>query len=229
MISNVESNDFQIKGIKEGILITIGDGNWLELQARLISTIDEKANFFKGAQIALDVGNHVLRAADLGLLRDKFADKGMNIWAVLGASPSTEMNAQMLGMATRLSAPAVDRKFRPMETENLPGEEAILIARTLRSGYKVDYDGHVVIIGDVNPGAEISAGGSVVVWGKLLGGVHAGIPDNLSASICALELNPTMLRIADIPFVPQKRKTKNQPEMARLIENVLIVEAWKTK
>ncbi len=229
MISRLENNDIQIKGIKEGILISIGDGNWLELQAQLISTINEKANFFKGAQIALDVGNHVLRAADLGLLRDKFADKGMNIWAVLGASPSTEMNAQMLGMATRLSAPAIDRKVNPMETENLPGEEAIMIARTLRSGYKVDYDGHVVVMGDVNPGAEISAGGSVLIWGKLRGGVHAGIPDNLSAKICALELNPTMLRIADVPFVPQKRKSKNLPEMARIVDNVLIIEAWKTK
>ncbi len=224
-----DSNLIQIKGIKEGILITLGEGTWQELQSSLLLILEEKANFFRGAQIAIDVGNLVLRAADLGQLRDRFSEKGMNIWAILGSSPSTEMNAQMLGMATRLSAPAQERKINSISTNNIPGEEAILLHRTLRSGFKVDFDGHVVVIGDVNPGAEITAGGNVVVWGKLRGGVQAGVPDKADATICALELTPTTLRIASVSAVLAKRKGKPQPEMAKIVDNQVVFEVWKAK
>jgi septum site-determining protein MinC len=224
-----ENKSIQIKGINEGILITMGEGNWGDLEKELLTILDEKANFFSGAKIALDVGSHVLRAADLGMLRDRFSDKGMTIWAVLGSSPSTEMNAQMLGMATRLSAPAPERKIHSISTDNIPGEEAIFIHRTLRSGFKVDYGGHVVVLGDVNPGAEINAGGSVVVWGRVRGSILAGMPENHTASVCALELTPTLLRIAGVTYIPLKRKGKNQPEMARVEDGQLVVESWKIK
>jgi septum site-determining protein MinC len=224
-----ENKSIQIKGINEGILITMGDGNWTDLEKELLEVLEEKANFFSGAKLALDVGNHVLRAADLGMLRDRFSDKGMTIWAVLGSSPSTEMNAQMLGMATRLSAPAPERKIHSINTDNIPGEEAIFIHRTLRSGFKVDYDGHVIVLGDVNPGAEINASGSVVVWGRVRGSILAGMPENQAASVCALELTPTLLRIAGVVYVPSKRKGKNQPEMARVEDGQMVVESWKIK
>lgn len=229
MIKINETKSIQIKGINEGLLITFEDGDWKDLEKELLTILEEKANFFQGAQIALDVGNHVLRAADLGMLRDRFSDKGITIWAVLGSSPSTEMNAQMLGMATRLSAPAPERKIHSISTENIPGEEAIFIHRTLRSGFKVDYDGHVIVLGDVNPGAEINASGSVIVWGRVKGSILAGVPENHGASVCALELAPTLLRIAGVSYVPAKRKGKNQPEMAKVEDGQVVVENWKIK
>jgi septum site-determining protein MinC len=139
------------------------------------------------------------------------------------------MNAQMLGMATRLSAPAPERKIHSISTDNIPGEEAIFIHRTLRSGFKVDYDGHVVVLGDVNPGAEINASGSVVVWGRVRGSILAGMPENHTASVCALELIPTLLRIAGVTYLPSRRKVKNQPEMARVEDGQVVVESWKIK
>ena len=52
----------QIKGIRDGLLISLGEGEWTELQDTLIQHIQERASFFKGAMVALDVGNHILRA-----------------------------------------------------------------------------------------------------------------------------------------------------------------------
>ena len=49
----------QIKGIRDGLLVTLGEGEWPDLQSSLLSRIQERAAFFQGARVALDVGNHI--------------------------------------------------------------------------------------------------------------------------------------------------------------------------
>lgn len=218
----------QIKGVRDGLLVTLGEGDWPEIETALLQHIDERASFFQGARVALEVGNHILHAAELGTLRDKLSDKGVALWAVLSNSPTTEQTAQILGMATQLSAPRPERRIKTLDTE-LTGDEAMLIQRTLRSGFKVSFAGHVVVIGDVNPGAEIIAGGSVIVWGKVKGMVHAGAEGDQTATVCALELSPTQLRISEFIAVTPRRKGKLQPEMAKIVDGQVIAEAWDYK
>jgi len=217
----------QIKGIKDGLLITLGEGDWGEVQETLLAHIAERASFFQGARVALEVGNRILNAADLGGLRDKLSDRGVMLWAVLSNSPKTENTAQVLGLATRLSIPRPER-VKPVDT-NLPGEPTVLVARTLRSGFRIAYAGHVTVIGDVNPGAEIVAGGSVVVWGKLRGVVHAGAEGDEKAVVCALELAPTQLRIAGHIAVTPQRKGKSNPEIVRVVNGQIVAETWNQK
>jgi septum site-determining protein MinC len=217
-----------IKGIKDGLHISFGEGDWNDLETELLATIAEKTTFFQGAKLALDVGTHDIRAAEMGSLRDKLADRGITLWAMLGTSTTTEKNAQALGLATRLSRPKVERTTRPLDSE-ITGENAIFLHRTLRSGFKVSYPGHVVVVGDVNPGAEIIAGGSVVVWGKLKGMVHAGAEGDENAFVCALDLSPTQLRISDFMAVSPKRKGKPLPEVVRLRDGQVVAEPWDTK
>lgn len=219
----------QIKGVKEGLLVTLGEGDWLDLQAALYQQIAEQETFFKGARLILDVGNQILRVTDMSTLRDHLSDAGISLWAVLSNSPTTEQTAQMLGLATRLPAPRPDRTMRKLDT-NLSGDQnAILMQRTLRSGFKVSHQGHVVIIGDVNPGAEIVASGSVVVWGRLRGVVHAGAEGDESAVVCALDLAPTQLRIAGLIAVAPQHKGKPQPEMVHVREGQVIAAPWTTR
>ncbi len=217
-----------IKGIREGLLVTIGEGEWVEIQALFLKQIEERGDFFKGARLALDVGNRILHAADMGTLRDKLSDKGVSLWAVVSNSPVTERTAQVMGLATRLSSPKPERVIKTTDT-NLPGEDAILIQRTLRSGFRVSTHGHVVVIGDVNPGAEIHADGSVVVWGRLRGTVHAGIKNDDQCVVCALELNPVQLRIGDYFYTPPQKKKKTGPEVARVEKGQIISEPWITR
>jgi septum site-determining protein MinC len=218
----------QIKGIKEGLLVTLGEGEWVDLQENLLNQILENEGFFKGAKIALDVGNHVLHAAELGSLRDKLSSNNVGLWAVISNSPVTDQTAQILGLGTKLSTPKPDRNVKPFDTV-LSGENAVLVQRTLRSGYSINYNGHVVVIGDVNPGAEIIASGSVVIWGRLRGVVHAGSEGDENAVVCALAIEPTQLRIGDYAAGISKKKNKPQPEIAFIREKQLVVTEWKNK
>ena len=86
---------------------------------------------------------------------------------------------------------------------------------TVRSGDRISSNGNLCIIGDVNPGAIISAKKNIYVWGKLLGIAFAGKDGDANASIASLYLNPVQLRIADVIAIGPKEKHKNfYPEIA---------------
>lgn len=223
------TNKIQMKGVREGLLVSLGDGEWSELRQALLAHMDEQVNFLRGAKLYLEVGNQILNAVELGSLRDQISERGLSLWGVLSNSPTTEATAQTLGLATRLSQPSSKTQYRasaPPDTSLQDGEDAIVLQRTLRSGYRVKYDGHVIVVGDVNPGAEIIAGGSVIVWGRLRGLVHAGASGNAQAVVCALDLSPTQLRIADQVAAFPVRRGKSEPDIARLVGKEVIVEAW---
>jgi len=219
----------QMKGVRDGILVTLGDGTWPEIRAALLEQVIAQAEFLKGARLALDVGNHILRAAELGHLRDILSERGMTLWAILSNSPTTEATAQTLGLATRINRPRPDRMISTLETTIQDGEQALLVRRTLRSGFRLQYSGHVIVVGDVNPGAEIIAGGDVIVWGRLKGVVQAGAEGNEQAVVCALDLSPTQLRIAGQITTTPQRRGKSQPEMAQLKNGQVTTVAWNPK
>jgi septum site-determining protein MinC len=66
----------------------------------------------------------------------------------------------------------------------------------LRGGQTLQQLGSIVVVGDVNPGAELVATGDIVVFGALRGTAHAGAQGDASARVFALELAATQLRIA---------------------------------
>lgn len=217
----------EIKGIREGLLITVREGTWSEARVVLLEHIKKQTDFLRGGRLILDIGDHALRAADLGQLRDTLSGDGLSLWAVLSNSPVTEQTAQTLGLATRIKKPRPERTTQPLET-TLSGENAVLVRRTLRSGFSIQHHGHVIVIGDVNPGAEIIAGGNVVVWGRLRGMVHAGAVGDEKAVVCALDLSPTQLRIAgQIATTPQQRGN-TRPETARVQDGQVVAEPWKS-
>lgn len=68
----------------------------------------------------------------------------------------------------------------------------------VRSGQRIEYEGSIVILGDVNGGAEVIAGDNVVVLGVLRGLAHAGARGNKKAVIAAASIDCKQIRIADI-------------------------------
>lgn len=220
-----DSNLIQIKGLRDGLLVTLGEAGWSVLHIALIGQIDEKLDFFKGARLALDVGNQDLHVGEMTDLRNELSDRGIMLWAVLSSSSTTENTAQMLGLATRLSKVRSDVSA-PV---HIPSNEdsAMWVKRTIRSGIRVEHEGNVIVLGDVNPGAEIVASGSVVVWGRLRGVVHAGAQGDKDAVVCALDLSPTQLRIATEIATTPERRSQPYPEMASLKEGHLMAEPWK--
>ena len=106
----------------------------------------------------------------------------------------------------------------------------IMIAKTLRSGQTVVYDGNVVVLGDLNPGAEIIAHGHVLVMGSLRGFVHAGSAGMRDATVTALDMSPTQIRICDHVTRPPDHeyvKSENIAETARIKDGIVVIEAYR--
>jgi len=218
----------EIKGIKDGILVNLEGQDWLQAKADLIKQIEAKEDFFLGARLILDVGNNVLRAKELGELRDDLADRGVILSGISSLSLVTKESANLLGLKTEFTSnkEKVSKKMQPLDTV-LAGEPAVMVHRTMRSGFKIAYHGHVVILGDVNPGAEIIASGCVIVWGRLRGTVHAGAEGDEEAVVCALDLSPMQLRIASKAATTPNDEEKPKPEMASIKEDQIIAELWQ--
>ncbi|MCL2678137.1 MAG: septum site-determining protein MinC [Clostridiales bacterium] len=111
------------------------------------------------------------------------------------------------------------------------GGHTMLVQRTMRSGQNVNFDGNVVVLGDVNPGAEVIASGHVLVMGALRGVVHAGAGGFDGATITALELSPTQLRIASHITRPPDGEEAGEgllaPETARIKDGSVIIEKYQ--
>lgn len=220
--------DITIKGIRDGLLVTLSEAEgWPETSQALLARIDQRADFFKSAKIALAVGPRAVAAADLGRLRDALSERNVSLWAVLSDSPLTIKTAQALGLKIALPTSTPQPQLEVEVPSEESGEGAMLLRRTLRSGRSVKHTGHVVVIGDVNPGAEIVAGGDVVVWGRLRGVVHAGADGDANAVVCALDLSPTQLRIAQHIAISPARKGQPKPEMAHIKDGQIVAELWK--
>ena len=67
---------------------------------------------------------------------------------------------------------------------------------SIRSGQKMEFEGSIVIIGDVNDGAEVIAEDNIAVLGNLRGMAHAGAKENKKAIIAASIINSPQIRIA---------------------------------
>src|SRR3990172_11971677 len=122
-----------IKGVKEGLLVTVGDGDWSEASHTLLEKLLEKQDFFRGARLVLQLGGRSLGAADLGKMRDDFGDLQINLWTVLSESALTESAAKALGLAVVLPKPPSPSDLPPISPME-DGSEAILVHHTLRSG-----------------------------------------------------------------------------------------------
>lgn len=205
----------QIKGVRDGLLVSLDDAPWEDQRAALIAQVDSQQSFFQGARLALDVASQILHVNELVDLRDQLSERGIFLWAVISESPTTETTAQLLGLATRISKPRPE-ETRQFSVEDLGEETALFLNRTLRSGTRIEFAGHVVVFGDVNPGAEIVAEGNVIIWGRLRGMVHAGSKGNRKAIICALDLSPTQLRIAEEVSAVLKPRENPKPEVAQI-------------
>lgn len=103
----------------------------------------------------------------------------------------------------------------------------LIIRKNIRSGQSIDFDGTLIIFGDVNAGAEIRATGHILVMGTMRGLAHAGFNNNEEAVVYAGRLLPIQLRIADlIARAPDNEKQESEhPEIARINDGHLVIES----
>lgn len=222
----METGEIEVKGIKNGLLIELKDGDWDDQIQALFDHIDQNEGFFKSARLVIDIGARALKSPALSSLRNKLSDREIKLKAILSTSLVTERASQDLGLEIKIDQSSPEQESSAINTV-LDGEDAVFLQRTLRSGHKVEYPGHIIVLGDVNPGAELIARGNIIVWGKLRGVVHAGASGDENAVVCSLDLYPSQLRIADKISVSPPRKGKARPEIARLEDGQITAENWK--
>ena len=227
-------NAISIKGTREGLTVTVGDGELQALIENLSERLQTQGAFFRGGLVALQLGDREIGQEELTKLRDVFAEHQMVLRTVLTSHPTSQKATSALGLRLVTDeaalaeppppAPAVEVAGRPLRD----GSKGVLLRRRIRSGQIVRHTGHIVVIGDVNVGAEVIAGGDIVIWGKLNGMAHAGAMGDRSAVICALGFSPLQLRIGELITRPaeEDRADDSCPEMAYIRDDAIVVEPW---
>lgn len=230
----------RIRGIREGLLISLPEGDYEDLLVSLADELAAKKNFLQGSRVTLEVGTRRLDEAQLIHLQRLMVENGLELWTVLAELEVTRTAARQVGLGTRRAGSNTDLEGNALQVEAnsaQPAERrpeaappaALFLKETLRSGRLVYHEGPVIVVGDVNPGAEIIAAGDVIVWGRLRGLVHAGALGDSAAVICALELTPTQLRIADqIAIPPDDKRRQPAPEIAAIRDGQIVAEPWRS-
>jgi len=220
-----------IKGVNDGLLISLSPTeSWQSVTDQLAARIDEKAQFYAGANITVELGERPVPKYELSSLKALLERRGLTLSLVRSESNTTQNSAASLDVPTdnHVALPAPEptpQETAPVNPEET-GTQGVLFRRTLRSGRTIHSEGHVIVFGDVNPGAKVIAGGDIVVWGKLRGYVHAGARGDESAIVCALEMSPSQLRIAEfIVTSPAGKRRKIKPEVALVRGDQIIVES----
>lgn len=106
--------------------------------------------------------------------------------------------------------------------------ETLIVARTVRSGARVESSGSVIVIGDVNAGSELIAEDDIIVLGTLRGVAHAGANGNEKAIIWAQQILAKQLRIGNaLAQAGEEGKTASGPEVAQLHEGQIMLRPWE--
>ena len=208
-------------GVDYGLLVCM---DWEVPLSQLLVEVEEhiqkSPSFFADAKVFLEVDTRPVLQHEMEQLGVVLLRHGLTLQGVVSAASRVE------GISRPQPAPEQPKVITPI----INGKEAMVVEhRTVRSGDKVASEGHLIIMGDVNPGAEVIAENNIIVWGSLKGTAYAGVPNHEDAVIAALHLSPIQLRIAGyIARSPDVRPvTTAVPELARIDRNEIVVESWE--
>jgi len=202
-----------IKGLKYGLQLTFAKGaSFEDIQANLLEKLESGNGFF-------------LRGTTVFVPKDHFAEEQNEILRRMfhrhGMLFSTELKRPNLAPPQRDEKSSA-KKFRESVEE---AQKMMVINRTVRGGQEVKVNCSVLICGNVNPGAQIIAGGSIDVRGTCRGFVHAGAFGDKTAFVVADRLMPSQIRIADIiARAPDEPEQVSQAERAMIRDNMIIFE-----
>ncbi|HVB23078.1 MAG TPA: septum site-determining protein MinC [Ktedonobacteraceae bacterium] len=232
-----------IKGTRNGLLLTLEpETPFHELLSALAERLAEAPSFFRGASLSVDTSQRKLRVSERVQLERLLAHYQMSVTplelissALIAPKGSTQEQLVPAPTQPPIPVPTTNpvNEDSPMQRNGRESRDArestdtLFLRRTVRSGQAIHHPSTVVVLGDVNPGAEIVAGGDIIVWGVLRGMVHAGYPDNEQALVCALQLAPVQLRVAHLLSRPPEGMDMQQlPEVATIRNGRIIVETW---
>jgi len=217
-----------LKGTREGLVLYLDPAaDFGVLMKELAELLKNSVQFLQGASVRCYAGQKEYTEDEHTWLGKVLKEQHLELSGWL-------TTAEVYVPGKSQSQVTEDKETRLYEEGMMEGS-CLFVERTLRSGKSVQFDGHVVVLGDVNPGAEIIATGNIAVLGILRGVAHAGATGERKATVSAYYLAPTQLRIADlVTRGPADEADGRGPEIARIKDDQLIVEAagmtgWRGK
>ena len=203
-----------IKGLKYGLQLTFAKGaSFADVEANLLEKLESGNGFFvRGTTVFVPKGYFAEDQNES--LRRMFHRHGMLF--------STELKRPNLAPPSRDDAKTSAKKVREHLDET---HKMTVINHTVRGGQEVKVNCSVLICGNVNPGAQVIAGGSIDIRGTCRGFVHAGAFGDKTAWVVADRLMPAQIRIADlVARAPDEPEQVSRAERAMIKDNQIIFE-----
>ncbi|MCR5271695.1 MAG: septum site-determining protein MinC [Lachnospiraceae bacterium] len=192
-----------IKSNRFGINLKMDpDMEFRDLMTEITSKFIESADFFKNAKFAITFeGRELTEDEESEIIHTIQMNTDIEIVCVMesGTAEEKRMEAVVKNIIEHREVPINSEKnITPTEnTIENPYELASIYKGTLRNGQAIDSEASIVVVGDVNPGASVSAAGNVIVLGSLKGNAFAGHNGDDNCFVYALDMNPMQIRIAD--------------------------------
>ncbi|WP_347490940.1 septum site-determining protein MinC [Desulfoscipio sp. XC116] len=203
-----------IKGTKHGLIILLDPSRDFEdIKTGLKNKMESSSGFFSGAKFTL-YHEKTLIPAEKNELE--------SICKAYGLIPNPETQwppFQRKGQGK----PEIPVNNTRAAHHPMPGEAALLVKHTLRSGQMISHNGHVTVVGNIHPGAKVSAAGNIIVMGTCSGFAHAGKSGNRQAYIIALQIKNGHLRIADQILYPGPEQSLSGPVIANISNEKIIL------
>lgn len=197
---------FSFQVTSKGVIINLNsDYKYSSLKVALLKHVNEASEFFAGVDIYINMNGCTFEFSQLQKIMD------------------------IVSQYEKVNKIYFTDKEKVNDDDLSYNKDSILVKRTIRSGQRVKYPTNIVIVGDVNPGAEVIAAGDIIVLGKLRGVVHAGAGGSTEAQVVAFKFHPTQLRIASIISRPPEDGEdlgKIKPERAFIRDDSIIVEKF---
>jgi septum site-determining protein MinC len=230
--------DVIFRGTKDGLELILSDAQEFGiLRDKLKEYLKKAENFFQGSDVVMDTGNATLSLDEILEIQNILAHPyGLRLKKIVhkDAPPEKVPQKREAKKPAPSTGGAPEQSPRPAGASRASQAYADLVASlpetllykgTLRSGQNIDYEGNVVVVGDLNPGAEVRATGDIVVTGTLRGLAHAGAGGG-QGSVVAFRFEPTQIRIGDVIGRPPEgdARSSQKPEVARLKDGMILIE-----
>ena len=208
------------------IIVNIKDNNYLSWRICLRN----KLRVIKSNNIEIDCKSLDLSCKDISEVVAIANHYDCKVIGFCSTSSKTIVSSHSLGYKSQFIVENYSNKTLKINEKNPTFLKTNFHQGTVRSGEYIESNGDLLILGDVNPGAKVSAEGNIIIWGRLLGIAHAGSKGNSQATISALQLRPVQLRIAQkIARGPKEKLQLGIAEQARINSEEIIISPLETK
>jgi len=188
-----------------------------------------KLKTLKSKNIEINCKNIDLSCKDISELIAITNQFNCKVISFCSTSSKTIVSSQSLGYKSQFIFENDTNETLNVNEKSLTFQKTNFHQGTVRSGEYLESPGDLLILGDVNPGAKVSAEGNIIIWGRLLGIAHAGSKGNSNATISALQLRPVQLRIAKkVARGPKGKPQLGLAEQARIDSEEIIIFPLET-